>query len=46
MKAVSIKNPYGYLIAIGLKDIENRSWQTHFRGRIYIHTSKENLKDF
>lgn len=39
MKAVSIKQPWAYLIAAGIKDIENRTWKPHFRGRIYIHVS-------
>ena len=37
MKALSIKQPWAILIAFGLKDIENRTWKTHFRGKIYIH---------
>jgi len=37
MKALSIKQPWALLIAKGIKDVENRTWQTHFRGRIYIH---------
>lgn len=39
MKAVSIKQPWGSLIAHGIKDIENRTWPIKFRGRIYIHVS-------
>lgn len=39
MKALSIKQPWASLIANGIKDIENRTWQTKFRGRIYIHAS-------
>lgn len=47
MKALSIKQPWGHLICtprkdnplLGIKDIENRTWKTHFRGRIYIHAS-------
>jgi hypothetical protein len=39
MKALSIKQPWASLIAHGIKDIENRTWRTHFRGKIYIHTS-------
>jgi hypothetical protein len=39
MKALSIKQPWASLIAHGIKDIENRTWRTHFRGRIYIHVS-------
>jgi hypothetical protein len=39
MKALSIKQPWASLIAHGIKDIENRTWKTYFRGRIYIHAS-------
>lgn len=39
MKALSIKQPLASLIAHGIKDIENRTWKTNFRGRIYIHAS-------
>jgi hypothetical protein len=31
-------------IAHGIKDIENRTWKTHFRGRIYIHASAKYFK--
>lgn len=37
MKALSIKQPWAWLICRGLKDIENRTWSTPFRGRIYVH---------
>lgn len=39
MKALSIKQPWASLITYGIKDIENRTWRTHFRGKIYIHAS-------
>lgn len=39
MKALSIKQPWASLIAHGIKNIENRTWKTNFRGRIYIHVS-------
>ena len=39
MKALSIKQPWASLIAHGIKDIENRTWKTNFRGRIFIHAS-------
>ena len=39
MKAFSIKQPWASLIAHGIKDIKNRTWRTHFRGKIYIHAS-------
>jgi len=37
MKALSIKQPYASLIAMGIKDVENRSRRTLYRGRILIH---------
>jgi len=41
MKALSVKNPWAYLECIGIKDIENRTWPTSFRGRVLIHVSKK-----
>ncbi|QGN24630.1 ASCH domain-containing protein [Elizabethkingia anophelis] len=38
-KALSIKQPFASLITLGIKPIENRTWRTNFRGRIYIHAS-------
>lgn len=40
-KTLSIKNPWAMLIARGYKDIENRSWQTKYRGKILIHASQK-----
>ncbi|MDE4918331.1 ASCH domain-containing protein [Cupriavidus metallidurans] len=40
MKALSIRQPWAWLIAQGFKDIENRTWRTSFRGRVLIHASK------
>lgn len=37
MKAITIKQPWASLIVSGLKDIENRTWKTNFRGRVLIH---------
>ena len=39
MKCLSIKQPWASLIAHGIKDIENRTWKTNFRGKIFIHAS-------
>ena len=42
MKAISIKQPWAYLIAAGIKDIENRTWkcpQKYIGQRILIHAS-------
>lgn len=40
MKALSIRQPWAWLIVNGYKDIENRSWPTRFRGPVLIHASK------
>jgi hypothetical protein len=37
MKALSIYQPWAYLIAIGEKRIENRAWKTAHRGPFLIH---------
>lgn len=38
MKALSIRQPWAWLIVNGHKDIENRTWPTNYRGPILIHT--------
>jgi hypothetical protein len=40
MKALSIRQPWAWLIVNGYKDIENRTWNTKFRGLVLIHASK------
>lgn len=40
VKALSIKQPWVYAILHKGKDIENRTWQSHFRGWVAIHASK------
>jgi hypothetical protein len=40
MKALSIRQPWAWLIVNGHKDIENRSWPTRFRGPLLIHAAK------
>lgn len=40
MKALSIRQPWAWLILNAGKDIENRDWPTRFRGRILVHASK------
>lgn len=43
MKAITIKQPWASLICQGIKDIENRTWPTKFRGRVLVHAG---VKDF
>lgn len=45
MKALSIKQPWSSLIAHGIKNIENRTWKTNFRGKILIHASAKPAGD-
>ena len=40
MKALSIKQPWAYLIAHGVKNVENRTWYTRVRGTVLIHAGK------
>lgn len=45
MKALSIRQPWAWLILHGGKRIENRSWTTRQRGRILIHAAKGMTRD-
>lgn len=45
MKALSIRQPWAWLIIHGGKDVENRSWPTWFRGQVLIHASKGMSKE-
>lgn len=57
MKVLTIKQPWAFLIVHGfteykkegitkhLKDIENRTWGTKFRGRFLVHASKQMDKE-
>lgn len=37
LPALSVRQPWAWLIASGLKDIENRPRRTHYRGPLLIH---------
>jgi hypothetical protein len=41
MKALSIRQPWAWLIVNGYKDIENRSWSTQYRGPLLVLSSKQ-----
>ena len=45
MKALSIRQPWAWLILHAGKDIENRDWPARFRGRFLIHASKGMTQD-
>lgn len=40
IKALSLKQPYAWLIANGYLLVDDRTWGTHYRGPILIHASK------
>lgn len=44
MKTITVKQPWASLIVEGLKDIENRTWPTKFRGRVLIHAGATPVK--
>lgn len=37
MKTLSIRQPWANLIVHGIKDVENRTWRTNYRGRVLVH---------
>lgn len=38
--ALSVRQPWAWLIIHGNKDIENRTWETNVVGKIFIHAGK------
>lgn len=41
MKVISLWQPWATLVVTGHKQIETRSWNTHYRGPILIHATKK-----
>lgn len=41
MMALSILQPWAWLIVNGFKDVENRGWHTNYRGRVLVHAGKK-----
>lgn len=39
LPALAIRQPYAWLVVNRIKDIENRSRRTHYRGKVLIHAS-------
>ena len=44
--ALSIRQPWAWLIVHGHKDIENRGWPTNFRGPLLVHAGKTMTRRF
>lgn len=41
MKALSIQQPWAWLIVNGFKRVENRRWKTGYKGPLAIHAGKK-----
>ncbi|WP_250572668.1 ASCH domain-containing protein [Nonomuraea sediminis] len=37
MRMLTVRQPWAALLVAGIKDVENRSWPTPYRGRLLIH---------
>lgn len=37
VRALTVRQPWGWAIAYGGKTVENRSWTTRWRGILYVH---------
>ena len=44
-QAISIRQPWAWLIVNGWKNIENRMWRTSYRGPVLIHAAKGMTQD-
>lgn len=40
MRALTVRQPWAWLLMHGTKDIENRNWPTSIRGTVAIHAAK------
>ena len=46
MKVITIKEPWASAIFQSGKNVENRTWRTHYRGPLIIHAGKGKFLDF
>jgi hypothetical protein len=46
MKALSLKQPWLWAVLHASKLVENRRWNTHYRGPILLHASKGCTQDY
>ena len=40
-KAISVRQPWAWLLVHGHKDIENRNWRPKHRGKLFIHAAQK-----
>jgi hypothetical protein len=43
VKALTLRSHWAWLVVNGYKDMENRSWPTRLRGRIWVHASSSRV---
>jgi hypothetical protein len=46
MKTLSIQQPWAQLVVEGIKDVENRTWDTPYRGKLLIHASSQKVQSY
>ena len=44
-RILSVRQPWAWAIVHGFKNIENRTWRSRFRGRLFIHASMKQEDD-
>lgn len=45
-RMLSVRQPWAWAIVNGLKDVENRTWSTGYRGPLVIHAGKQPYEDY
>jgi len=45
MPCLSVRQPWASFIVEGIKDVENRTWYTSYKGPVFIHASKTFTKE-
>lgn len=40
LRVLTLREPYAWLVVNGFKDVENRTWLSHYTGRVLIHSAK------
>lgn len=45
MKALTVRQPWASLIVAGIKNVENRTWRTNYRGKLGIHAGSHVDRD-
>jgi hypothetical protein len=44
LRALSVRQPWAWLIVNGYKDVENRNWKTRHRGPLLIHAGASRVR--